>query len=638
MKFAESVRAFWKSRGAALHWGFVYGLLSTGLFFVLFMLYTRDSAIRAYMTPSAWLFYVAAAIPHAALAALALYLVFYCPLACAAKTRGAAKWVLTAVTAVCALAIHINSYVYGLYRFHIDGFILSSLFSADASEAFGFDTEIYLQTAAAFLICAGLSVGLRFAADKIPPPSEGHAGFGWRKKALTAAVIFALALGTQTAHIVSAATMGNTVILKCAKVLPHYYPLTINRFLGQLGLIEPDGWPKEGSKNVARENIAYPKHPLNAVRPDKPLNVLVIAIDSWNIRAFDDEVTPNLRRFAAHSDFFASHLSSSNRTRGSLYGLFFSLSGYYWQEFEYSGIRPVLIEQFLKEGYGLHFYPSATLLNPPIAQALFADVPGFRASTPGANSYERDVQITKDFLSELDGLVSDAASGKPFYAFLFYDLPHTATMPADKAVHFKPSWTFPDYTKLNNDLDPTPFFNLYKNALFEADALVGQVLDAVEKKGLLENTVVMIHGDHGQEFNETKKNYWGHGSNYAWTQVRTPFLYRAPGQTEGRVFHHRTTHYDVVPTLMTKVLGVTNPPSDYSVGHLLWDTDPRDWHVVGENAKRAFILRDGTILRRLPTGGLEILDENLNERKDYPLDRKALNQAVLKLNEFYRKD
>ena len=64
------------------------------------------------------------------------------------------------------------------------------------------------------------------------------------------------------------------------------------------------------------------------------------------------------------------------------------------------------------------------------------------------------MQITKDFLSELDGLVSDAASGKPFYAFLFYDLPHTATMPADKAVHFKPSWTFPDYTKLNNPVWP----------------------------------------------------------------------------------------------------------------------------------------------------------------------------------------
>lgn len=41
---------------------------------------------------------------------------------------------------------------------------------------------------------------------------------------------------------------------------------------------------------------------------------------------------------------------------------------------------------------------------------------------------------------------------------------------------------------------------------------------------------------------------------------------------------------------MNKVLGVTNPPSDYSMGHLITDTCPRNWHIVGDNLNYAFIV------------------------------------------------
>lgn len=165
----------------------------------------------------------------------------------------------------------------------------------------------------------------------------------------------------------------------------------------------------------------------------------------------------------------------------------------------------------------------------------------------------------------------------------------------------------------------------------EADSLVGCVLHKLEEKKLLDNTLVIITGDHGQEFNENHKNYWGHGSNYSPVQTHIPFLLYEPGE-QPHTYHHRTTHYDFAPTLMNKVLGVTNPPSDYSMGHLITDTCPRNWHIVGDNLNYAFIVENHTILEKHPSGYIEISDSALNPLENYKIDNRKLNEAILSLN------
>ena len=133
--------------------------------------------------------------------------------------------------------------------------------------------------------------------------------------------------------------------------------------------------------------------------------------------------------------------------------------------------------------------------------------------------------VAADYLQALDTLGSGT---KPF--FLFYDLAHGYEVPKDKLYRFQPSWEFADYMKLNNDIDPTPFLNLYYNCVAEADSLVGCVLHKLEEKKLLDNTLVIITRDHGQEFNKNHKNYWGHGSNYSPVQTHIPFLLYEPGE------------------------------------------------------------------------------------------------------------
>src|SRR5689334_9830021 len=84
--------------------------------------------------------------------------------------------------------------------------------------------------------------------------------------------------------------------------------------------------------------------------------------------------------------------------------------------------------------------------------------------------------------------------------------------------------------------------NRYKNALHYVDGVAGGMLDALEKSGALENTIVLITGDHGEEFAEN--GHWGHTSNFAPEQVAVPLLLRGPGIARG-IETRPTSHVDV---------------------------------------------------------------------------------------------
>src|SRR5690606_36293306 len=120
-----------------------------------------------------------------------------------------------------------------------------------------------------------------------------------------------------------------------------------------------------------------------------------------------------------------------------------------------------------------------------------------------------DRDLTEDFLDYLD----ERDDSKPFFALLFYDSPHSFQMPAEYPRVFQPSAPHVNYLRLDKDTDATPLLNLYRNSLHYVDSLVGTVLAELRARGLLEHTIVLITGDHGQEFNDTGLNFWGHGSN-----------------------------------------------------------------------------------------------------------------------------
>jgi hypothetical protein len=606
--------------------GFIYFLLSTLLLAVVLFSYILRSASLTFMDVGGWIYFVVSCLSHAALFAALPYVLFYIPSALLGGSSKLSGALMCVGEVLLVIAFVINGFVYGLYHFHINGLVMSMLTGPGAGEIFVFSPWIYLKGTLYIVGIIAVCALLLWLAIRLANRKCSHL---WRNGLLTLLGVTLLAQGM---HVYAAATMKRSV-LEATGYLPYYFPIRMNSTLDRWGLIDGDKLSLMQFDDGGGEgNLAYPLNPLQTEELDTLMNIVIFGIDSWNYRTMTRECVPNIYALADSAEHYTDHWSSSNGTRGGLFGLFTGVSSYYWDSFERSNTQPLLVSRMKQAGYHIQAYPSATFADPPFAKMFFAGIEGLNTDTKGKTVFDRDCQITRNFIADLDK--RDAT--KPFFSFVFYDLPHAIQIPKDHLNHFQPSWEYADYMELGNDDDPTPFFNLYRNCVWTVDSLIGEGIRALKERDLLKNTVIVITGDHGQEFNENHKNYWGHWANYSRPQAGVPMVYYYPG-CEPRQYKHRTSHYDISTTLLKQVLGVKNPVEDLSMGQLLSDPTSRDWHVVGNDLYYAFILNDGTIVEKRGAGNVVIFDKVMNQLDDYPLNAKALNDAILRLNRFYKK-
>ena len=173
----------------------------------------------------------------------------------------------------------------------------------------------------------------------------------------------------------------------------------------------------------------------------------------------------------------------------------------------------------------------------------------------------------------------------------------------------------------------------YLTAVRYLDSLVGRVLDDLERRKLLERTVIIVTSDHGMEFDENGLGFRGHGTAYSELQLHTPLLVRWPGRSAGRVTR-RTSHNDVAPTLLTGVFGCTNPPSDYASGHSLFSDSQWSWLIGASHLDFALIEPEQvTIIRQ---NGYEIRDQGYRLLQNPKVPQESLSAALHEMRRFYR--
>jgi glucan phosphoethanolaminetransferase (alkaline phosphatase superfamily) len=98
----------------------------------------------------------------------------------------------------------------------------------------------------------------------------------------------------------------------------------------------------------------------------------------------------------------------------------------------------------------------------------------------------------------------------------------------------------------------------YRNALHYADEALGQLLEGLRSRGLYEETLVVITGDHGEAFGQHDGNY-GHTMFLYEENVWVPYLIVAPGLTERAERVRRVVSLvDTAPTVLD-LLGVRVP-------------------------------------------------------------------------------
>lgn len=603
--------------------GFPVFLFTVLLSTITFIFNLSGSNISHDMTFISWIYYIFSALGHAFTFSLVLYFI-YALIVGAIRNVKISLFLYCLFGALLQLLFVLDGIVFNIYRFHINGFVLDLAFGA-GSDVFVFSAGLYLKF---FLMVTVVAILPYFIIYKLVPRLYSF----FRKKSIIV-ISLSLVLCLLVAHIghAFASAFRYMSVGQSATVLPYFFPLTANSLMKKLGVTVDD--EIEGvSFNISSATLNYPLHPLEVSDSIPKYNILHIVIDAWNPSTFDSIVSPNIYKFSQNNLFYSNHFSSHCGTNGGLFGMFFGLPYSYQNDFEIAQRSPLFIDRLVEENYNIQVFPSATFEKPPFNKRIFRRVPDIHTKTPGQTPFDRDNKITEMALSYLD----EQDKQKPFYAFLFYDLPHAISIPEEYRQKFQPSWADPNYLELNNDLDRTPFFNLYKNCVYHTDKLIGSVLERAEQLGLLDNTIIIITSDHGQEFNENKKNYWGHTSNFSDWQLKVPLILHILHLKESRKYSHMTTHYDLTVTLLSRYFGIRNTPSDYSMGFDLDSTDTRYPLMVGDYVRFGFVFED-MIVSTNRVGAISLTDRHLNNISRDKLDVNKLNKAIEKKNRFYNK-
>ncbi|MCR9502106.1 DUF3413 domain-containing protein [Vibrio vulnificus] len=520
--------------------------------------------------------------------------------------------------------LFIDTIVFAQYRFHINAVVLELVMSGQIV-SFPLITWLMVIGGVALLLAAQWWT-IRWLENGAPVRALKLG----RKFAL---LTFAALLATNAIHIWAAAHAYQPVTT-VKRYLPLFYPATADKFMRKQGWVDEEALERQKALAFKRKNdLNYPLAPLQTQPVEKPLNIMLLVVDSWRADTFNADNTPNMWKYAQSGVVFNNHIATGNATRTGIFGLFYGIPGTYWHGFLANQQSPVLIDRLQALDYQLGIFTAAQLRKPEFNQTVFTKVENLRIGSEGSRPSELDADLTQDWLAWYD----QRDKSKPTFSFLFYDAPHGYDFPADFEPKYEPMLKEVNYLKLNNDTDPTPFFNRYKTSVRYVDSMATKVLDKLKESGDLENTLVIITGDHGQEMNDNKLNFWGHNSNFTDAQVNVPFAIFGPGVDAAKMqwsSEALTSHQDVVPTLMKHYLGVTNDVKDYSVGEdLLGDAVKRDW-IISSNYSGYAIITDDNILEVSGGGQYQFMDKTNRQLKDQQPNFTYLQQALEQISRF----
>lgn len=146
------------------------------------------------------------------------------------------------------------------------------------------------------------------------------------------------------------------------------------------------------------------------------------------------------------------------------------------------------------------------------------------------------------------------------------------------------------YITPNGEFSGRSEMERYLNSLRHADEALAQLIEGFKDRGLYENTLFVIHGDHGEAFEEHDANI-GHTLFIYEENLRVPLLFVAPGAIRGE---HRVRRpvslIDIAPTV-ADLLGHSAAP-DWQGASLLHPS-PRPVYFFTDYSLGLLGVRDG---------------------------------------------
>ncbi len=474
------------------------------------------------------------------------------------------------------LLVRSDLMIYDLYNFHFNGFIWNLVTTKGGLASLGTSDETY--------VAIGISVAIVILIQLL----------AWwlstRMQSFKPAVLLTrpLYLVVLLAFVAQAVLYGisdvknNGAILDSATVYPFYKRITFRSWAEKMGVQTVRH--SSNHLNVDTSRIQYPLSPVTFSAVQQPPNIVILVAESLRWDRLTPEIMPHVWQFAQQGLYFKNHYSSGNGTREGLFGMFYGLYGSYWSSFLHAQQPPLLMQRVQALNYQLDLRTSALFSYPEFNKTLFASVPlaQLHEAEEKLTPWQRDQQNA----SEQIAFLRARDKQRPFMSFFFFESTHARYDFPEQAVIASPYLKDVNYWGMSREsLKPKigEFKNRYTNAAHWVDQQMGRVLDELRAQGALDNTIVIITGDHGEEFLE--KGFWGHNSSFVEEQTHTPMVVWMPQHAHAEI-ERMTSHLDISPTLL-QALGAPEDSSSYSLGLSLLTTQSRpfvvvsDWHSIG---------------------------------------------------------
>ncbi len=282
-----------------------------------------------------------------------------------------------------------------------------------------------------------------------------------------------------------------------------------------------------------------------------PPNVIIIVMESLRARStsLHDETlrtTPFLDALAARGAYAQLAWTTVTHTSKAIVG---GLCGIYPKldvpidEAESTGLPPVCLAHLLRErGYATGFMQTAT--GRFERRDKLVDNMGYETFLSKETIAQRDFEETSYFGWEDEALVAPAidfvkaqqAKQQPFFlTLLTLSTHHTYATPS---TFTKQEWA-PGVT---GELDD------YLNAVAYLDQTLAKLFAQLEATGALDNTLVVLTGDHGEGFGEHGRRQ--HDAVIYEEGLHVPLLVVGPGVAAGRVLGGLRSVVDIAPTVL----------------------------------------------------------------------------------------
>ncbi|MBS0617243.1 MAG: LTA synthase family protein [Spirochaetes bacterium] len=297
---------------------------------------------------------------------------------------------------------------------------------------------------------------------------------------------------------------------------------------------------------------AAPAIPAVDVERKRGKNIILYFLESTPFSAIDKkvggkELTPNLNRLKEKSIFFERHYANVPLSINAFYNAFcgaYALPDGAWislalPDFPVECLSQILAKQgyralalhagylgyakqkrFMQKRGFMHMLDAEKIKQPPYDAGM---------GPWGAADERAMIRPLVDFVSQ--------DKSKPFLAVLFAFAPHHPyNMPDD----------FSEFTVNTAELKKGQ--RRFFNALHFADFAFGEILRELKAAGVLENTLVIAFGDHGEAFYEHKGNY-NHPFFIYEENVHVPLFIYYDGVKPQHV-SRVTSHVDILPTVL----------------------------------------------------------------------------------------